>query len=301
MLTDPATRKKRARHSPASKFNPLEAKRFDIRTVAKTFRQIPVELMRPGTYQTRRNFKPKAMKELAASLDATGINFTPLIIRPIKFGEGYEIICGERRWRAAQMAGLPLLLCCVGDFTDSQALYLSGADNIQREDLNALEEAQAYELMLMTGMNHKEVAAEIGMSRGHVTNYVRLLGLPLTVRDMLGDERLTYAQARPLCTLAHPGQQVRIAKDAVSKGWAAKKIEAEVALLLAERKRPVASGRMSEDANIKRLIEMVALQTGYPCVIVKTPSGSWQLGLSAGSAEEFQGILDRLGVDTEAA
>ena len=241
------------------------------------------------------------MKELAASLSATGINFTPLIIRPVKFGEGFEIICGERRWRAAQTAGLPLLLCCVGDFTDEQALYLSGADNIQREDLNALEEAQAYELMLQTGLSHKEVAEEIGRSRGHVTNYVRLLGLPLSIRDMLGDERLTYAQARPLCTLTLPGQQVRIAKDAVAKRWTAKKIESEVGLLLAERKRPASTEHLSDDANIKRLREMVSLQTGYPCVIVKTPSGTWQLGLSAGSVEEFQGILDRLGVDTEAA
>lgn len=283
---------------PARKVDVLEAKRFDIRSVAKTFRTLPVELLKPGAYQTRKNFKPQAIKELAASLDTTGTNFTPLIVRPLKYTDGYEIICGERRWRASQLIGMPVLLCCVGDFTDEQALYLSGADNIQREDLNPLEEAFSYELLLRSGMTHHEVAQEIGKSRTHVTNHLRLLSLPLRVRDMLGNERLSYAQARPLCGLSSVGDQVTIALEAVAKRWSARKIEDEVNKLK-NRKRPAQRAGVDEDVNIKRLKELVAEQTGYPCAIVRTERGGWQIGFVAGTAEEFQGILDRLGVNTE--
>lgn len=282
-----------------SRFDVLEARRFDIRGTPKAFRPLPIELLRPGLYQTRKNFKSHAIRELAASLEATGTNFTPLIVRPLKYAEGYEIICGERRWRAAQLVGIPTLLCCVGEFTDEQALYLSGADNIQREDLNPIEEALSYELLLHTGMTHEDVAEEIGKSRAHVTNHLRLLSLPLQVRDMLGDERLSYAQARPLCGLSSVGDQVRIAREAVSKRWAARKIEDEVGKIKSRSKRSAPRAGAVDDVDIRRLREQVAEQTGYPCAIVKTPNGGWQIGFNAGTTEEFQGILDRLGVNTE--
>lgn len=277
----------------------LSATRFDIRAINKEFKQIPIELMKPGLYQTRRNFKPTALKELAASLEATGSNITPLIIRPLKFAEGYEIICGERRWRAAQLIGLSTLLCCVGDYDDQQALYLSGADNIQREDLNPLEEAQAYELMLETGMTQQDVADEIGKSRSHVANHLRLLALPLSVRDMIGYEQLSFAQARPLCSLSMPGLQIDIARKAVARRWSSNRIAAEVSEAQDKRKRPQRGSGSVADVDIERLREQVAVQTGYPCVIVKTEKGRWQIGFSAGTADEFQGILERLGVNTE--
>lgn len=282
----------------------LNALRFDIRSVNKEFRQVPIELLKPGRYQTRRSFKPKQIKELSASLQATGMNITPLIIRPLKYSEGYEIICGERRWRAAQEIGFATLLCCIGDYDDQQALYLSGADNIQREDLNPLEEAQSYELMMDTGMTQQEVADEIGKSRSHVANHLRLLALPLAVRDFLGDERLSYAQARPLCSLASPGEQAKIAKEAVDKQWSSKKIEEAVAKAQLKGKRPEPDQRLlgsAEDKHIARLREQVAQQTGYQCVIIKSKetAGAWQIGFLAGSTDELQSILDRMGVNTE--
>lgn len=277
----------------------LDATRFDIRTVNTEFKQIPIELMKPGMYQTRRNFKPKGMKELAASLETTGYNFNPLIIRPLRFADGYEIICGERRWRAAQLIGLTSLLCCIGDYSDQQAMYLSGADNIQREDINPLEEAQSYDLLLQSGMTQQDVADEIGKSRSHVANHLRLLSLPLSVRDMIGHEQLSFAQARPLCSLSLPGLQINIAREAVAKGWSSKKIEGEVSKAQEMRKRPKRNSESVEDVDIKRLREQVAVQTGYPCAIVKTDKGGWQIGFNAGTTEEFQGILDRLGVNTD--
>lgn len=278
--------------------NIYESRRHNIAGVRKEFRTIPVEQLRPGSFQSRRSFSQKPLRELSASLQATGINFTPLIVRPTTSGDGFEIICGERRWRAAQLIGMPALLCCVGAFNAEQALYMSGAENIQRENLNALEEAIAYESLINSGMTHAQVADDIGKSRSHISNYLRLLALPLQVRDLLEQDRLSFAQARPLCSLTAPGLQTSIAKEAVAKRWTAKQIERAVADLQEKRKK-AASPIQSEDCNIQRLREVVAEQTGYPCVIVRTEGGRWQLGLSAGSVEEFEGILQRLGVKTD--
>ncbi|WP_269836106.1 ParB/RepB/Spo0J family partition protein [Pseudomonas carnis] len=274
--------------------NILDAHRHNVQGVAKQFRQLQTMKLRPGIYQSRRSFKPRELTELGASMKATGMNITPLIVRPVPGTDFYEIICGERRWRAAQLIEMDTLLCCIGSFTDDQALYMCGAENLQREDLNALEEALAYDNFSMSGMSHQQIADEIGKSRTHVTNYLRLLGLPLRVRDMLEQEKLTFAQARPICGLTAQGVQISVAQEAVKKKWTAKQVERAVADLQVKRKAP--KPLAVADANINRLIEMVSSQVGYPVVIVKTPAGRWQLGLSASSVEEFEGILERLGV-----
>lgn len=299
----PAKRARRANSmqpvSAVARVKVLEADRFDIRAVPQTFKHLPVELLRPGMFQTRRNFKDRGLKELAASIETTGTNITPVIVRPLKHMEGFEIIGGERRWRAAQLVAMPTLLCCIGDFSDAQAMYLSAVDNIQREGINPIEEAESYNQLLLTGMTHQDVADDIGKSRTHVTSYTRLLSLPLAVRDMLGDERLSYAQARPLCSITSPGLQTNIAREAVQKRWSSKRIADEVSKLKAQRRVAKPADVGSGDVDVQRLRELVSEQTGYPCVIVKTQAGGWQLGLHAGSADEFQGILDRLGVNTE--
>ena len=245
----------------------LSATRFDIRAVNKVFKQIPVDQMKPGIYQTRRNFNKKALKELQASLEATGTNITPLIVRPLKYAEGFEIICGERRWRAAQAIGLTTLLCCVGDYNDAQAMYLSGADNIQREDLNPLEEAESYELMVDAGMTQQEVAEEIGKSRPHVTNYLSLLKLPLSVRDMIARGELSFAQARPLCSLK-PAQQINLAKEAVANRWPSEKIQRKASEAQEKSKRPQRGAEGVADVNIERLRDLVSDQTGYPLSLI---------------------------------
>lgn len=274
----------------------LDAARFDIRSVHKEFRQLPIELLKPGFFQTRRNFNKKALDELAASLVATGSNFNPVIIRRLKHSDGYEIICGERRWRAAQQIGLPTLLCCVGDYTDAQAMYLSGADNIQREDLNPLEEAQAYALMLDAGMTQQDVADEIGKSRSLVANYLRLLSLPLVVRDLLGHDKLNFAQARPLCGLsAKPARQIEIAQLAVARHWSSQKIEDEVSKLNAGGKQPKRAPAEIKDADIRRLCTRLSEQTGYPWHIAQNKNGEWELATRPGSLDGVQDLIARLG------
>lgn len=281
------------------KGNLLEAERFDIRDVPKQFIMLQVHDLRPGLYQTRRSFSKERQSDLAVSLGKTGVNMTPVIVRPVRTQQGaFEIISGERRWRAAQMVSIGELLCCVADFTDAQAMYISSADNIQREDLNPVEEAQAYELMHESGMTHQEIADDIGRSRAHVTNYLRLLELPFQVRDYITSERLSFAQARPLCGLTSRGAQIRIAKDAVAKKWSSKRVTQEVNSTAPKKRR---SAQLSEGSSpdAERLSEMISEQTGYPCAVKAAPNGAWNLLLRAGSVDDFQGLLDRLGVSTE--
>lgn len=280
------------------KLSVYEFSQHDIRYVPQEFRNIPLDLLHPSTMQPRRTFRQTQLKELARSMIATGRNMTALIVRPQPSGEGFEIICGERRWRAAQQTNgvISTLFCCVGDFTAAQALYMCGADNLQRENLNALEEAIAYENFIQSGMTHEEVAKDVGKSRAHISNYLRLLNLPLSVRDLLQQESLTFAHARPLCALDSPRLQIQLAKEAVEKRWSSKQVEDAVYKLKNKTKRPV---KVSDDCNIEALCQQVSEQTGYPCAIVKTPKGHWQLGLSATTVEEFQGILKRLGVKTD--
>jgi ParB family chromosome partitioning protein len=228
-------------------------------------------------------------------MQATGMNISALIVRPIPGTDLYEIISGERRWRAAQLIEMDSLLCCIGRFNDDQSLYMCAVENMQRDNLNALEEALALDNFVRAGMSHQEISEEIGKSRVHVTNYLRLLSLPLRVRDLLEQEKLSFAHARPICSLTAQGLQITLAQEAVKKKWSAKQVERAVADLQVKRKK-VQKPLAVADANIKRLTEIVAAQVGYPVVIVKTPAGRWQLGMSASSVEEFEGILERLGV-----
>lgn len=283
---------------PRSKLakNVLDAHRYNVRSVVKEFRQLQTVKLRPGIYQSRRSFKPRELAELGDSMLATGMNISALIVRPVPGTDFYEIICGERRWRAAQLIEMDTLLCCIGSFDDHQCLYMCAVENLQRDNLNALEEALALDNFVRSGMSHQEIAEEVGKSRTHVTNYLRLLALPLRVRDLLEQEKLTFAHARPICALTAQGLQISVAQEAVKKKWSAKQVERAVADLQGKRKKAALKPLEISDANIKRLTELVSAQVGYPSVIVKTPAGHWQYGMEASSREEFEGFLERLGV-----
>jgi len=147
-------------------------------------RSLPVDLVQRGRYQPRRDFNPEALEELANSIRTQGL-MQPIVVRPVG-GERYEIIAGERRWRAAQMAGLGEIAVIVRDVPDEAAIAMALIENIQREDLNAIEEAVALQrLQQEFGLTHEQIAEAVGKSRSHVANTLRLLNLPPRVRDML--------------------------------------------------------------------------------------------------------------------
>jgi ParB family chromosome partitioning protein len=276
---------------------PLKWTCHNINAVKLTIRYIGIDQLQPGIWQHRKTFSKKGMLELTASMKAAGGNVVPVIVCPNPSGVGFMIIAGERRWRAAPSAGVHNLLCIIGEYNFDQARFIAAAENIQREDLNPIEEATSYFEMQETNLSHEEIAKQIGKSRGHVSNYIRLLSLGFAVRELIRKGELSASQARPLCTLECTNEQLTVAKMAAKGRWTYKRIESEVAVRT-DKKSPVVK-MPKEDADVKRLTQLVSETTGYPTVIVKKPDGKWQMGFSMSNADEFEGMLHRLGIKVD--
>lgn len=270
-----------------------------INTVPIELRNIPVDMLHPGVWQQRSSFDEESISELAVSIKAAGENVVPIIVKPRVEG-GYSIIAGERRWRAAQRVQLHELKALVGNYTHEQAMFIAAVENLQRKDLNPMDEARSYQTFITDmHLNHDQIAVQIGKSRPHVTSYLRLLTLDIRVRDAIENGRLTYGQARPLCTLKSMQIQRSICEKAIRLSWSVKRITEEVAKVL-DKPKPVA--RLSDaDVDIRRLERAVSEATGLDCVVKRSTQGQWQIGFNAGNSDSFQGLLERLGVMTDEA
>lgn len=173
-------------------------------------KEIDLERIYPNPYQPRKNFSEEEMKELADSIREHGV-FQPILVRPTD--TGYVLLAGERRVRAARQAGLTTIPAIVQDFTDEQMMELSLLENIQREDLSAVEEAESYRTLIeKLGYTQEQLADRIGKSRTHVTNTLRLLTLPQEIQKMVNDKELTMGQVRPLITVQPEAEQIRLAR-----------------------------------------------------------------------------------------
>ena len=182
---------------------------------ARSPRTVPIERLRPSAFQPRRRFDEAEMEALAASVGDVGV-LQPILARPVGDGEeAFEIVAGERRWRAAQRARLHRVPVVVRDLDDAQALKIALVENVQREDLNAIEEAEGYRrLMEEFGLTQEAVAHAVGRSRSHVANTMRLSGLPDPVKRLVEDGRLSAGHARALLTAADPeGLAMRVAGE----------------------------------------------------------------------------------------
>jgi ParB family transcriptional regulator, chromosome partitioning protein len=196
--------------------------------VHREFKTVLPNEIKPGVYQPRRDFDQHSLQELADSIKEKGI-LQPLIVR--KSGKGYEIIAGERRWRAAQMAGLDQIPIVICEINDNDALAFSLIENIQRQDLNPIEEAIALNRLIEEfTMTHEEVAKSIGRSRTMVTNMLRLLNLEDLVKEMLISHHLEMGHARALLSLSE-SKQITVAKFIVDKQMTVREAEAYVRLL----------------------------------------------------------------------
>jgi ParB family transcriptional regulator, chromosome partitioning protein len=192
----------------------------------KATRAIPIEQIRPGRYQPRRHFDAEALSALAASIREKGI-LQPLLVRPLPdHANAYELIAGERRWRAAQQARLHEVPVLIRDLSDQETLEIALIENLQREDLNPVEEAEAY-ARLMDEFQHtqEELARAVGKSRSHVANTLRLLALPQAVRDHLFEGRLTAGHARSLIGIDGAED---LARDIIARGLSVRQTEALV-------------------------------------------------------------------------
>jgi ParB family chromosome partitioning protein len=252
---------------------------------------LPVEFIQRGKYQPRREINQEALEELANSIRAQGL-MQPIVVRPIG-PEKYEIIAGERRWRACQLAGLDKIPVLVREVPDEAAIAMALIENIQREDLNPMEEAIALaRLQQEFELTHQQIADAVGKSRATVTNLLRLMSLRDDVQRMLEHGDLEMGHARALLSLA-PELQASTAQNVISKSLSVRQTEALVRKLL-EGKTVKSEQPYSADADIKRLIESLSEKLGAPVQIQHTAKGKGKLVLTYNSLEELDGILSHI-------
>ena len=254
-------------------------------------KRLPVDLLQRGKYQPRVDMHPETLQELADSIKAQGV-VQPIVVRPIGDGKRYEIIAGERRWRASQMAGLHEIPCVIRDVPDQAAMAMALIENIQREDLNPMEEAGALQrLILEFELTHQQTADAVGRSRAAVSNLLRLLDLEDEVKTMLENGDMEMGHARALLALAAE-QQRSAARTVVAKGMSVRETEQLVRRLLAEPSEHQVAKR--EDPNIRQLQDDLSQRIGAAVKFQHGASGKGKLVIQYNSLDELDGILDHI-------
>ncbi|MBE9608215.1 ParB/RepB/Spo0J family partition protein [Chitinilyticum piscinae] len=254
----------------------------------ETLQTLSVMALTAGKYQPRSQFDPEALQELADSIRAQGL-MQPVLVRPLG-DERYEIIAGERRWRAAQLAGLTEISALVRDIPDEAALAMALIENIQRENLNALEEATGLQRLIDEfGMTHESAAEAVGKSRATVTNLLRLLSLSEPVRDMLMDGQLDMGHARallPLDTL----RQLEAARLVAVKGLSVRETEALVKRLL---DGPQQKQQKKPDPDVLRLCESLSEKIGAKVTLTPGRKGCGRLTIEYGSLDQLDALISK--------
>ena len=252
-----------------------------------TLKKLPVELIQRGQYQPRRDIEPEALEELASSIKAQGV-MQPIVVREIA-PQKYEIIAGERRWRASQLAGLDTIPALVRELSDETALAMALIENIQREDLNAMEEAIAlHRLQTEFELTQQEVATAVGKSRSTVANFLRLMSLPKETQVLLERGDIEMGHAKALLGLPQD-QQAAAARWVVAKGLTVRETEAYVARLLEGGTQ--SNEKPTQDPNIKALESELASKLGAKVQIQHGRKGKGKLVLAYNSLDELDGIL----------
>ena len=266
------------------------------RPTEEQLRNLPVDLLERGRYQPRQDMRPESLEELAESIRAQGV-VQPIVVRPFSTAPGvtrYEIIAGERRWRAAQLAGLMEIPAVVRDVPDEAAIAMALIENIQRENLNPLEEARALERLIEEfAMTHQQAATAVGRSRAAVSNLLRLLDLGPEVRNLVERRQLEMGHARALLALAAPAAQADAARQVVARGLSVRATEALVKRLL-EPTRPASDRRSRRDPDIQRLESQLGEKLGARVQLDHQASGKGRLSIRYNSLEELEGILEHI-------
>ena len=275
-----------ARHAPAAPA-----------PVGERLAKLPLDLLQRGRYQPRLDMRAETLTELADSIKVQGV-VQPIVVRPLESpapGETqrYEIIAGERRWRAAQMAGLTEIAAVIRAIPDEDAIAVALIENIQRENLNPLEEARALtRLITEFGVTHQQAADAVGRSRAGVSNLLRLLELTPEVCELVEKREIEMGHARALLGLTQRRQQTEVALLVCRKGLSVRDTEALVRRL----QTPAKSGSAgadggSRDPNVERLEQDLAEKLGAKVAIQQGPRGKGKLVVSYNSLDELDGIL----------
>lgn len=252
-------------------------------------RRLPITALRPNPHQPRRRFDDDTLAELAQSIREKGI-LQPLIVRPAPGQpEGFEIVAGERRWRAAQRAGLHEVPVLIRDFDDTEVLEIGVIENIQREGLNPIDEAAAYRALIERfGRTQDKIAEALGKSRSHIANCMRLLNLPDPVQAMVVDGRLSAGHARALVTAADP---VGLARQVLARGLSVRQTEALVRDAQARAARgPTTARARSIDPDTRALEQTLTAALGLRVTIEHKGAGAGRVLISYTSLDQLDGL-----------
>jgi len=257
------------------------------------FQYLPIESLQPGQYQPRQDFNSEALEELAQSITSQGL-IEPLVVRSIA-KQRYEIIAGERRWRAARLAGLTRIPCLIGDYSDKQVCALTLIENIQRQDLNLIEEANGYRRLVDEFHYHQaEIAVLVGKSRSHIANIMRLLGLSGWLKNLIREGTLSLGHARLLVGLPNTEQEY-FAQQTLSDQWSVRQLEQAVKLHKNKEFTQVKNAK--KDRDVERLQNLLSEQVGAPVQIVNEndQGGGW-LKVKFFDNDTLAGLLERFGL-----
>ncbi|UTG77594.1 ParB/RepB/Spo0J family partition protein [Neisseria subflava] len=250
--------------------------------------------IQPGRYQARVQMDDEALQELADSIKAQGI-IQPVIVRERGLSQ-YELIAGERRWRASQLAGLTEIPVVIKTISDETALAMGLIENLQRENLNPIEEAQGLKRLADEfGLTHETIAKAVGKSRSAISNSLRLLSLPEPVQEMLYQRRLEMGHARALLTL-HVVDQLELAQKAVKNGWSVREVERR-SQLAHQKVKPEAAKTISPD--IRRINDALTEHLGVNAEVKTSNQKKGKIVLHFDTPETFEYLLKQLGINQE--
>lgn len=252
--------------------------------------RIAISRIRPNRFQPRKRFSSEELASLTDSVRRDGV-LSPVLLRAAGDGN-YELIAGERRWRASQAAGLKDIPAVVREVDDLQALELAIVENEQRDDLTAIESARAYQLMMAEfGCTQQQVAERIGRSRTQVSNLIRLLQLPDKVQGMIDDRSLDMGHVRPLVGL-NESLAVQLAEECAQQGWSARQMEAHAKR--AQSSRPKSKTAKAVDADVAALQDELTRKLGLSVEIACRKNGGGEMRIRFSRAAELDGVLARL-------
>lgn len=249
--------------------------------------------IRPGRYQPRVQIDDEALEDLAQSIREQGV-IQPVIVRESGLDK-YEIIAGERRWRASQLAGLTQIPAVIKSISDETALAMGLIENIQRQNLNPIEEAEGLKRLVDEfGMTHEAVAKSVGRSRSSISNSLRLLSLPVEVKDFIFNKQLEMGHARALLSLPVLAQ-LDLAHKAAKLGWSVREVEKRAQALLAEKTTPIAAAKQP-NPDLAILQEQLSQTLGVTVDIKSNQKQKGKMVLHFDNLDEFDGLLQKLGV-----
>jgi len=261
----------------------------------EVLRKLQIDLLQPGKYQPRREMDEAKLSELSESIKAQGV-IQPILVRQVEGGR-YEIVAGERRWRASRLAGLDEVPVVVRELEDRTVIAMALIENIQREDLNPLEEAEALQRLISEfSLTHAEAAQAVGRSRASVSNLLRLIDLPIGVRVLLESRRLEMGHARALLTLA-PELATKLAQDAADEGWSVREVEHRAQQFAAGK---VPGARKAKPAPSAPQADIASLETelseslGTKVAINHGRGGKGRLVIHYTDLDTLDGVLERL-------